>query len=109
MTYGGHENWDDETVLNYEIGAKTRWADDRVTFNAAVFMSEIDGLQVIADAGILLLAHHPQRRRRHRQGAEIELYVRPDDALGFRPVGDVHRSGNHRVAAGQRAAHRRHS
>jgi iron complex outermembrane receptor protein len=77
VTYGGHENWEDETVLNYEIGAKTRWADDRVTFNAAVFMSEIEGLQVIADAGscssrIILNAESTSK------GAEFEFYVRPD-------------------------------
>ena len=39
-------------MLNYEVGAKTQLlADGRVTFNAAVFFSDIDDLQVIADAG----------------------------------------------------------
>ena len=82
VTYSGHTNWSDETVLNYELGAKTRWADDRVTFNAAVFMSEIDGLQVIADAGscssrIILNADSTSK------GAEFELYVRPDTHWDF--------------------------
>jgi len=82
VTYSGHQNWSDETVLNYELGTKTRWADDRVTFNAAVFMSEIDGLQVIADAGscssrIILNADSTSK------GAEFEMYVRPDTHWDF--------------------------
>ena len=50
LTYGGHPTWDDEKVTNFELGTKTRFADGRVTLNAAVFMSKIDGLQVVADA-----------------------------------------------------------
>jgi iron complex outermembrane receptor protein len=49
--FSGFPTFEDEKVLNYEIGSKTRWADGRITFNAAVFYSDIDGLQVIADAG----------------------------------------------------------
>ncbi|HEY6123431.1 MAG TPA: TonB-dependent receptor [Steroidobacteraceae bacterium] len=78
VTYDGRENWEDEEVTNYEIGAKTRSSDGRVTFNAAVFMSDIEGLQVIADAGscssrIILNAEAES------VGAEMELYVRPDE------------------------------
>ena len=75
-TYDGHPTFDDETNTNYEIGAKTRLADGRVTFNAAVFYSDIDDLQVIADAGscssrIVLNA------QAESIGAEIELLARP--------------------------------
>ena len=75
--YGGHPTWDDEKVTNYEIGAKTRFANGRVTLNGAVFMSKIDGLQVVADAGscssrIILNADAESK------GAEVELFVRPD-------------------------------
>jgi iron complex outermembrane receptor protein len=78
ITYGGHPTWDDEKVTNFEVGAKTRFADGRVTFNAAVFMSKIDGLQVVADAGscssrIILNADAESK------GAEIEMFVRPDE------------------------------
>jgi len=51
VTYGGQPTFDDEVVLNYEVGAKTRLADGRVTLNAAVFFADISDLQVIADAG----------------------------------------------------------
>lgn len=76
VTYDGHENWDDEEVDNYELGMKSRFSEGRVTLNGAVFMSKIDGLQVIADAGscssrIILNAQAESK------GAEMELFVRP--------------------------------
>ncbi len=77
-TYGGHPTWDDEEVTNFEIGAKTRFADGRVTLNGAVFLSKIDGLQVVADAGscssrIILNADAESK------GIEVEMFVRPDE------------------------------
>jgi len=76
ITYDGHTNWEDEKVTNYELGAKSRFSGGRVTLNGAVFMSKIDGLQVIADAGscssrIILNAEAES------VGAEMELYLRP--------------------------------
>jgi iron complex outermembrane recepter protein len=76
-TFDGNPDFQDEKVLNYEIGAKTLLADGRVTFNAAVFFSDIDDLQVIADAGscssrIVLNA------QAESIGAEAELFVRPN-------------------------------
>ncbi len=75
-TFSGQPNFDDETVLNYEVGAKTLLADGRVTINAAVFYADIDDLQVIADAGscssrIVLNA------QAESLGAELELFARP--------------------------------
>jgi iron complex outermembrane receptor protein len=77
QTFNGQPTFEDEKVLNYELGAKTRFADDRVTFNAAVFYSDIDDLQVIADAGscssrIVLNA------QAESIGAEMELFARPN-------------------------------
>ena len=59
----------DEKTTNYEIGTKTRFAGGRVTFNAAVFFTDIEDLQVIADAGscssrIVLNAEARERRAR---------------------------------------------
>ena len=69
--------------MNYELGAKTRLADGRVTFNASVFVTKIDGLQVIADAGtcssrVIINADA------ETPGAELELFVRPNESLGSR-------------------------
>jgi len=75
-TYGGQPTFEDEKVLNYELGAKTTLADGRVTLNTSVFYSDIDNLQVIADAGscssrIVLNA------QAESVGAEVELFARP--------------------------------
>lgn len=75
-TFNGHPDFKDEKVTNYELGAKTQLADGRVTLNAAVFFSDIDDLQVIADAGscssrIVLNA------AAESIGAEFELFARP--------------------------------
>jgi iron complex outermembrane receptor protein len=76
--YSGNPAFDDEIVLNYELGAKTRFNDGRVTLNTAVFYSEIDDLQVIADAGscssrIVLNA------QAESIGVELELFARPGE------------------------------
>jgi iron complex outermembrane receptor protein len=81
-TYNGFPNWEDETVLNYELGLKSRVAEGRVTFNAAVFFSDIEDLQVIADAGscssrIVLNA------QAESIGAEFELFARPSENWDF--------------------------
>jgi iron complex outermembrane receptor protein len=80
--FSGQPTFEDEKVLNYEVGAKTQVADGRVTFNAAVFYSDIDDLQVIADAGscssrIVLNA------QAEAVGAEVELFARPNDSWDF--------------------------
>jgi iron complex outermembrane receptor protein len=82
VTYSGHENWDDEKVTNYELGVKSRFSEGRVTLNGAVFMSEVDGLQVIADAGscssrIILNADAEST------GAEMELFIHPSTNWDF--------------------------
>jgi iron complex outermembrane recepter protein len=81
-TYGGRPTWDDEKVTNYEIGTKSRFSEGRVVFNAAMFLSKIDGLQVIADAGscssrIILNA------QAESLGGEVEMYFRPTQNWDF--------------------------
>ena len=80
--YDGNPTWDDEETTNYELGAKTRWAEGRVQLNAAVFYTDIDGLQVIADAGscssrIILNA------QAESVGGEFELFARPSEHWDF--------------------------
>jgi iron complex outermembrane receptor protein len=81
-TYGGHPTWDDENVTNYELGAKSRFHNGQVTLNASMFVTEIDGLQVIADADscssrIVLNADA------RTVGTEIEMFLRPDEHRDF--------------------------
>jgi iron complex outermembrane receptor protein len=82
VTYGGRPTFKDEKVLNYEIGAKTLLAERRITLNASVFYSDIDDLQVIADAGscssrIVINA------QAEAIGAEVELFARPSEHWDF--------------------------
>jgi iron complex outermembrane receptor protein len=81
-TYSGHPDFGDETVTNYELGAKTQWGGGRVTLNGALFYSDIKDLQVIADAGqcssrIILNA------KAESMGAELELYAHPTSNWDF--------------------------
>jgi iron complex outermembrane receptor protein len=81
-TYGGNPTFDDEKVMNYELGAKTQWNEGRITLNGAIFYSEIDDLQAIADAGscssrVVLNA------QAESIGAELELFARPNEHWDF--------------------------
>ena len=82
VTYGGKPNFKDEKTTNYEIGAKTRSEGGRVTFNAAVFYTDIKDLQVVADAGTCSsrIILNGQARS---QGAEIELFAHPNQNWDF--------------------------
>src|SRR5690606_27225030 len=83
QTFGNRPTWDDEKVWNYEIGAKTRTADRRYTFNVAVFYSDIEDLQANTNAGSCssrIVFNVPKARS---MGAEIELFARPTDNWDF--------------------------
>lgn len=47
--FGAFQDYDDETLWNYELGVKAQRGG--LTFNAAAFYTEIDDLQVTLDAG----------------------------------------------------------
>ncbi len=82
-SYGGHPNWKDEWAWNYEIGAKMRFNDRRVTFNVAAFESDITDLQVPADAGSCssrVVFNVPKAKT---QGLEAELFARVTDNWDF--------------------------
>jgi len=83
--YGGNPDFDDETVTNYEVGAKTRFLAGAGTFNISAFHSEIKDLQVTVDAGSCssrLVYNAPEA---HSTGLEMEMSVRPSSnfELGF--------------------------
>jgi iron complex outermembrane receptor protein len=75
--------WDDETAWNYEVGAKTQLADGRVTFNSAVFYSDIEDLQANVDSGNCssrIVVNVPEA---HTFGVEAELFARPNANWDF--------------------------
>jgi iron complex outermembrane recepter protein len=73
------ETWEDERAWNYEVGAKTQLADGRITFNSAVFFSDIEDLQANVDSGNCssrIVVNVPEA---HTFGVEAELFARPND------------------------------
>lgn len=74
-------SFDPEFATSYEIGAKTRWLDDRLQLNAAVFHVEYEDLQVQTideSTGRFFVANVGKSSSR---GAELELLARPIPAL----------------------------
>jgi iron complex outermembrane receptor protein len=74
-TFSGQPTFDDEQVMNYEVGGKFTLAEGRISLNTAVFYSDIEDLQVVADAGtcssrVILNAQGES------MGVEAEMFAR---------------------------------
>lgn len=78
ITFGSFQNYEDETLWNYEFGVKTRYSSG-LTFNAAIFRTEIDNLQVTLDAGSCSSRISFNVPDSHTQGIEAELIAAPTD------------------------------
>lgn len=79
VVFGNQRTFKDETVLNYELGAKMQFADRRITFNVAAFYSDIEDLQATTDAGTCssrIVFNVPKARS---IGVEAELFARPSE------------------------------
>ncbi len=82
-TFGGFGTWDEETLWNYELGAKTSFMDGRGTFNISAYYIDIDDLQVTLTAGTCssrIIFNVPKARS---MGVEAEFSVQPTDNLDF--------------------------
>lgn len=80
-TFGGNDSFDDEEVLNYEIGVKKTFADGRGRFNAAIFYADIEDLQATLTAGSCssrIVYNIPDA---HAMGVEFELFTMLGDNL----------------------------
>jgi outer membrane receptor protein involved in Fe transport len=73
--FGGFQNYDDETLWNYEAGVKSQFGG--VTLNAAAFYTEIEDLQVTLDAGTCSSRVVFNVPKAHTQGIEFELTATP--------------------------------
>ncbi|MCH9649378.1 MAG: TonB-dependent receptor [Deltaproteobacteria bacterium] len=72
-TFGGQDEWDDEELWNYEVGAKSTIMGGRGTFNIAGFYMDIDDLQATVTAGSCssrVVFNVPKAKS---QGLEIEF------------------------------------
>ena len=72
--FGGFQSYDDETLWNYEGGVKSRFSN--VTFNGAVFYTDIKNLQTTLDAGSCSSRVVFNVPKAHTMGVEGELKAR---------------------------------
>jgi iron complex outermembrane receptor protein len=68
--------------LEYELGAKTSWMDNKLTANAALFYTDTSGYQVVrVNPADPVLASLLNAHRAVTYGAELELAAQPTDDL----------------------------
>lgn len=88
VTFGSFQAYEDETLWNYEAGIKTRF-DNGVTFNAAVFYSDMEDLQVTLDAGSCSSRISFNVPESHTAGVEFELTAQLADGLDLSVAGSI--------------------
>ena len=86
--FGGFQDYDDETLWNYEAGVKMQ-ASNGVVFNAAIFHTDIEDLQVTLDAGSCSSRISFNVPEAHTTGVEFELSGEPVDGLQLSLAGSV--------------------
>ncbi len=78
-TFGGFQDYDDETMWNYEAGVKTRWSG--LAINAAVFYTDIENLQTTLDAGSCSSRISFNVPSAHTAGVELEVTAQATESL----------------------------
>ncbi len=79
--FGGFQDYDDETLWNYEAGVKVQTGN--FSLNAAGFYTDIKNLQVTLDAGTCSSRVVFNAPKAHTVGLEFETTVSPTDGLAF--------------------------
>jgi iron complex outermembrane receptor protein len=85
--FGGYQDYNDETLWNYEAGVKAQGGG--LTFNAAAFYTDIKNLQVTLDAGSCssrVVFNVPDA---HTMGLEFELSAEAADGLDLALSGSL--------------------
>lgn len=77
--FGGFQDYDDESLWNYEVGVKS--GGRGFTFNAAAFYNDIKNLQVTLDAGSCSSRVVFNVPKAHTMGIEAELTLTPVKGL----------------------------
>ncbi len=85
--FGAFQDYDDETLWNYELGIKTQGRG--FTFNAAGFYNDIKNLQVTLDAGTCSSRIVFNVPKAHSMGVEFELGLSPADGLDLNLSGSL--------------------
>jgi len=82
-TFGGHTNWNDETVWNYELGAKSKILGGKASVDVSVFYMDIHDLQATVTAGSCssrVIFNVPKARS---MGVDAEIEVAPTRNFNF--------------------------
>jgi outer membrane receptor protein involved in Fe transport len=86
--FGGFQDYDDETMWNYEAGIKSTWGNG-VTFNAGAFYSDIKDLQVTFDVQSCSSRLSFNVPDAHTAGVEFELDAQPTESLHLSIAGSI--------------------
>lgn len=81
--YGNDKNkvkFDEQTSINYELGAKTAWFDNRLYLNSTLFYIDIEDMHVWStpSPGVWVASN---AAKAHSQGLEVEAKIRPAPGL----------------------------
>jgi outer membrane receptor protein involved in Fe transport len=85
--FGSFQDYDDETLWNYEVGV--RGARRNLSFHAAAFYTDINNLQVTLDAGSCSSRIVFNAEKAHTMGVEAELSYEPIEGLAFSLSGSL--------------------
>lgn len=85
--FGGFQDYDDETLWNYEAGVKVQGS--KFSLNAAAFYTDISNLQVTLDAGSCSSRISFNVPKAHTQGLELEFKARPFEGLDLSFAGTL--------------------
>ncbi len=86
-TFGSFQDYDDESLWNYEVGFKANRG--ALTYNAAVFYADIEDLQVTLDAGTCSSRISFNVPEAHSTGVEFEMSYQANSNLFFSVAGSV--------------------
>ena len=78
-TYRVYQEFEDETLWNYEVGFKSSF--ENITLNGSVFYTDIENLSVNVDAGDCSSRVAISVPESHTAGAELELSIQPTRSL----------------------------
>ena len=85
--FGGFQDYDDETLWNYELGVKAQGRG--FTFNAAGFYNDIKNLQTTLDAGSCSSRIVFNVDKAHSMGFEAEIGFQPMDGMDLSIAGSI--------------------
>ena len=81
--YDNRPTWEDETLWNYEVGAKSTLGGGRGLINASIYYMDINDLQATVTAGSCSSRVVFNVPKAHSTGIELEATWRPNDSLEF--------------------------